>query len=153
VAAAFLFPGPALQFHSGATVVSVLPATLISGVRGHDLAMPDYEYSLQSSGEASKRHPDEFQSLRRIRVAILGMLVGQDCLLDVLGSHGHSVIACFEMSCFEVDVVLLWLGLFSCSPAADAKCPLVRAVPFGSAQINDRWEDSRSSASVKRHSV
>jgi hypothetical protein len=75
---------------------------LICGARGHDLAIPDYDDSLQSPGEASNRHPDEFQLLRRICVAMLGTLMGQDYLLDILRSHAYTMISCFES---ESDVV------------------------------------------------
>ena len=40
------------------------------------------------------------------------MLVGQDCLLDILGYHGYSITLCFEVRCFKAarNVVLAQFG-------------------------------------------
>jgi hypothetical protein len=147
------------------TVVSVLPATLISSVPSRDPAIPHNDDSLKSPGEASNGHPDEFQSPRRICAVMREMLMCLLRLFDILGFHGYSIALCFEITCFEGDVVLIWfsrrLGCVSVAPskAADRSTegvlpePPVGAISLGGVPINDRWEDSKSSVKVDRDSV
>jgi hypothetical protein len=76
--------------------VSVLAATLISGIRSHGPAVWNSYEPLQSSGKAPDGYADEIWPIGGVGSKVYILLFRQHCLVVVLCIHNYDIFLCIN---------------------------------------------------------
>jgi len=89
----------------------VLPATLISGIRGDGLAIPNSDDSLQGTGKTANGYANELWSIRGIGSGTVLRSFRHYCLVFTLCIHDYCISLCLKGDCARAKRSRYWVGM------------------------------------------